>query len=115
MVLLPPDPPRPAHTSGLICFIITGGGACGACASTEAADSRTLAAIADTWSRFIRDYSFRARGCALQRRTIARLRREAQEGKSGCAGALVLGVLRCWCSGARGQHLSTQAPEHPRT
>src|SRR5438094_9007519 len=38
MVLFPPAPPRPAHTSGFSIFIVIGGGACGACcAVTEMA------------------------------------------------------------------------------
>ena len=32
IVLLPPAPPRPTHTSGLSCFIVIGGGCCGCCA-----------------------------------------------------------------------------------
>src|SRR5439155_26802174 len=38
MVLFPPAPPRPAHTSGFSIFIVIGGGACGVCcAVTEMA------------------------------------------------------------------------------
>src|SRR6266850_2448073 len=40
IVLLPPAPPRPAHTSGFNCFMVIGGGAGGACcALTEVASA----------------------------------------------------------------------------
>src|SRR6266446_1321291 len=39
MVLLPPAPPRPTHTSGFNCFIVSGGGGCCAMADGASAPS----------------------------------------------------------------------------
>src|SRR6185503_11195562 len=53
MVLLPPEPPRPAQTSGFNCFIITGWMAGGCCAKTDAAEITAAAASTEISTVFI--------------------------------------------------------------
>src|SRR6266704_1470500 len=43
IVLLPPAPPRPAHTSGFSIFMVSGGGACCAMAEMERAPHNNTA------------------------------------------------------------------------
>src|SRR5256885_17022644 len=87
MVLLPPEPPRPAQTFGLICFIITGGGAWPPpWANAAAAERSTLAAIADTWSFFIRVVLLRAREGADRTRLSHKGGKGGKGGRGGAGG-----------------------------
>src|SRR5258708_4777111 len=46
IVLFPPEPPRPAQTSGFNCFMVIGGGACGCCCATTVESVMHMIAIA---------------------------------------------------------------------